>query len=151
MAPGDTENYYPTRHGFDEWLGIPYSNDMDWEVDGITLNNIFSPSQDIPAKWSKVVPQIRRQIYNPNINDWQVPLIASQRQSDGTFHDIELERPANQTLITQRYTNESVRFMDESIEANKPFSSSSLTACLMYHFLPLRDLQAKVRREYMAM
>ena len=118
---GDSENYYPTRHGFDEWLGIPYSNDMDWDVDGITLNNIFSPPQDIPAKWSKVAPQIRRQIYEPNINDWQVPLIASQRQSDGTFHDIELERPANQTLITQRYTNESVRFMNESIEANKPF------------------------------
>ena len=26
----DAKTYHPTRHGFDEWLGIPYSNDMDW-------------------------------------------------------------------------------------------------------------------------
>ena len=42
---GDMERFYPTRHGFDRWMGIPYSNDMDWEVDGITSTNIFNPLQ----------------------------------------------------------------------------------------------------------
>ena len=27
---GDAPHALPTRHGFDEWLGVPYSNDMDW-------------------------------------------------------------------------------------------------------------------------
>ena len=27
---GDARHAWPTRHGFDEWLGLPYSNDMDW-------------------------------------------------------------------------------------------------------------------------
>jgi arylsulfatase len=29
---GDAEEFLPTRHGFDEYLGLPYSNDM-WPVD----------------------------------------------------------------------------------------------------------------------
>jgi arylsulfatase A len=27
---GDALDVYPTRHGFDYWYGLPYSNDMDW-------------------------------------------------------------------------------------------------------------------------
>ena len=27
---GDGPNALPTRHGFDEWFGVPYSNDMNW-------------------------------------------------------------------------------------------------------------------------
>ena len=27
---GDAEHAYPTQHGFDEWLEVPYSNDMNW-------------------------------------------------------------------------------------------------------------------------
>ena len=118
---GDAKAYYPTRHGFDEWLGIPYSNDMDWEVDGINLSNIFTPPQDAAEKYRQVYPRVQKQIFNPDINDWQVPLIYSQRQLDGSFNDIELERPANQNLITQRYTRESIRFMHESVKAKKPF------------------------------
>ena len=30
---GDASHAYPTVHGFDEWFGIPYSNDMDWVGD----------------------------------------------------------------------------------------------------------------------
>jgi len=118
---GDAKTYYPTRHGFDEWLGIPYSNDMDWEVDGINLSNIFTPPQEAAGKYRQVYPKIQKQIFNPDINDWQVPLIYSRRKSDGSFSDIELERPANQNLITQRYTRESVRFIHKSVKAKKPF------------------------------
>ena len=25
---GDAPQFLPTRHGFDEWFGLPYSNDM---------------------------------------------------------------------------------------------------------------------------
>ena len=66
---GHRENQWPTKHGFDYFYGLPYSNDMK-------------------------------------------PL-ALYRQSES------IEEPVDQTTITKRYTEESVRF----IEANrdKPF------------------------------
>ena len=118
---GDARDYYPTRHGFDEWVGIPYSNDMDWEVEGITLNNIFNVPKEIQAKWGKVAPIIRKRIFAPQIKDWQVPLISSKKLDDSAFEDIEIERPANQILITQRYTDESIRFITESKKSKTPF------------------------------
>ena len=118
---GDARTYYPTRHGFDEWLGIPYSNDMDWEVDGINIGNIFNPPQKIGEKWALVTPKIMEMVYQPNINDWQVPLVHSRRESHGVFKDRELERPAKQKVITQRYTNESINFIRRSVRENKPF------------------------------
>jgi arylsulfatase A len=30
---GDQPDFLPTNHGFDEWFGIPYSNDMGRQVD----------------------------------------------------------------------------------------------------------------------
>jgi arylsulfatase A-like enzyme len=118
---GDAKGFYPTRHGFNEWLGIPYSNDMDWEVEGITSSNIFFPAQDIMAKYGTVSPVLQRQIFQPEINDWQVPLIHSRKLADGRFVDHEIQRPADQTLITRRYTTESIRFMREAVTAQKPF------------------------------
>ena len=118
---GDAKTYYPTRHGFDEWLGIPYSNDMDWEIEGITSKNIFTPPEQIAAKYQKIAPKIRENIFEPDISDWQVPLISSKTNFDGTFTDLILEKPANQNLITRRYTEESVRFMTEASSKNKPF------------------------------
>ena len=118
---GDDRTYYPTRHGFDEWLGIPYSNDMDWEVDGINIGNIFNPPQKTGERWGLVIPKIMEMVYRPDINDWQVPLIHSRRKSLGVFKDSELERPAKQEVITQRYTHESINFIRRSVKENKPF------------------------------
>ena len=118
---GDAPAFYPTRHGFDEWLGIPYSNDMDWEIDGVNFGNIFTPPEDAAAKWQTVIPRIQKNILKRDINDWQVPLISSIHLSGTSYKDTLLEKPANQHLITQRYTEESVRFMTESVQQNKPF------------------------------
>ncbi|MFT7394670.1 MAG: arylsulfatase A, partial [Candidatus Azotimanducaceae bacterium] len=34
---GDQSEFLPTRHGFDEWLGLPYSNDMGRQSGGLKL------------------------------------------------------------------------------------------------------------------
>lgn len=65
---GHHPQFLPTRHGFDSYYGLPYSNDMD-----------------------KQVP---------------VPLMRGEKI---------IEQPANQDTLTQRYTQESIKF----IEANK--------------------------------
>ncbi len=75
----------PQDQGFDSTFGLPYSNDMDARK-GITGKDRNSP--------------------NPPADGWNVAL-----QRDGK----EIERPADQTTLTQRYTAEALRV----IEANR--------------------------------
>ena len=85
---GHLPEFLPTRHGFDSYFGIPYSNDMD-RVGG---------------------PEGRAAFLQPRSEYWNVPLM----------RDAEVvERPANQTTITRRYTEEAVRFIAENRE--RPF------------------------------
>ncbi len=88
---GDRPQYLPTRHGFDYWFGIPYSNDMmsTWE------------------------PGERRAAFvDPKIEYWDVPLIRSERDEAGEVVTETLEQPADQTTITKRYAEEAVDFIE---------------------------------------
>lgn len=118
---GDADHALPTRHGFDEWVGTPYSNDMDWNVDDITSANIFLDPALTAAKWDKVGPILNHRILHPKVADWQVPLERSRRAKDGSYEDAVIERPADQTKLTQRYTQESINFIQRAADAKKPF------------------------------
>ena len=95
---GHLPKYLPTSQGFDSYFGIPYSNDMD-RVAG--------------------APKGREAFWDPKPEYWNVPLMRNEKI---------VERPADQTTITKRYTQEAIRF----IEANrdKPFY------CYLAHSLP---------------
>ena len=80
---GHLPAYLPTRHGFDYWFGIPYSNDMDWRT---------APG----AAWQETV-------MNPRIDYWHVPLFRNEEV---------IERPADQRTITRRYAEEAVAFVE---------------------------------------
>ena len=116
---GDAKEFLPTRHGFDEYVGIPYSNDMDWNVNGITFDKLIS-SPDLYEEYAKISSAITEKIFNPNINDWNVPLLRSIKELDG-FIDEVLEKPADQNLITKNYTKYSLNFLEESVRNNEPF------------------------------
>ncbi len=88
---GIHEGSRPQDQGFDYTYGIPYSNDMD-------------PRPDLPRGATKS-PE-------PPADGWNVPLIRN-----GEI----IERPVDQTTITRRYTEESIRFIRESRAAGKPF------------------------------
>ena len=118
---GDASFALPTRHGFDEWLGIPYSNDMDWEVEGITSTNIFQEPALVGKKWEIVGPILNQRIMHPQNSDWHVPLQRSVRISNNSFNDEIIERPADQTQLSQRYTKESIEFIRRTANAKKPF------------------------------
>ena len=78
---GHRPQYLPSKHGFDDYFGLPYSNDMD-AIPGIPKG---APANLAPkAEW------------------WNVPLI---RNGD------VVERPADQHGLTERYTNEAVQFI----------------------------------------
>ena len=89
---GHLPEFLPTRHGFDYWFGIPYSNDMDkTETAKKTLSDP-RPGAPFPAKgW-----------YEPKSEWFQVPLMRGETV---------IERGPDQTLLTQRYTEESVDFI----------------------------------------
>ena len=75
---GHLPQFLPTRQGFDSYYGIPYSNDMD-RVAGS--------------------PQGRAAFEDPKVRYWNVPLMRDEEI---------IERPADQTTITKRYTQEAV-------------------------------------------
>lgn len=79
----------PLDHGFERSLGLPYSNDMD----GIA--NLPKGASGSPT---------------PPAEGWNVPLLRNGRV---------IERPAVQSTLTQRYTDEAVNFIRE--KKNGPF------------------------------
>lgn len=88
---GHLPRYLPTRNGFDRYFGVPYSNDMD-RVAG--------------------APKAQAAIRNPRVEYFNIPLM----------RDLDVvERPADQTTLTQRYTDEAVRVIEAGARDSKPF------------------------------
>lgn len=86
---GIHEGSRPQDHGFDYTYYIPYSNDMDRRED---------------------LPGGARFLPDPPLDGWNVPLIENAQI---------IERPVDQRTITRRYTEKSLRFMQEN--ADQPF------------------------------
>ncbi|MHC4543747.1 MAG: sulfatase-like hydrolase/transferase [Planctomycetota bacterium] len=87
---GHLSQFLPTSNGFDSYFGIPYSNDMD----GVKGRN-----RNLDRAW-------RQKDYSP----WNVPLMRNE--------DI-VERPADQTTLIERYTQEAVKFIHKN--KKRPF------------------------------
>lgn len=81
---GHEPEYLPTRHGFDYYYGIPYSNDMDAPT--AKIRNQDSDGQ------------------NPDFRNFNVPLLRNLET---------IERPADQTTVTKRYTEETINFIKQ--------------------------------------
>jgi arylsulfatase A len=92
---GHHPEYLPTRHGFDSYYGIPYSNDMD---------NIAPKSLKGRAVFK-----------DPDWRHFNVPLLSGTAAGEVK----QIERPTDQRTITRRYTAEAVDFIREQKE--KPF------------------------------
>ena len=83
---GHRPEFLPTNNGFDSYLGIPYSNDMDR---------------------SEEAPEGRAAFDDPRIEYFNVPLLLGLEV---------IERPADQRTITGRYTDEAVRFIEQHVD-----------------------------------
>jgi len=115
---GDAPDTLPTRHGFDYWFGLPYSNDMEW-VGHMSMDEMLGLAAQgkmkaIEEEIASRTPKYR----DPKIEYWDVPLLRSRRTDEG-YTDELVERPADQRTLTRRYTEEALRFIRESGE--QPF------------------------------
>jgi len=94
---GQQPQFLPTRRGFDQFFGTPYSNDEAvspaWKKDFARRDYWNSPL-----------------FYAPRSEYWDIPLLRDET---------ELERPVEQSTLTQRYTEEAVRFVEA--QADRPF------------------------------
>jgi len=84
---GHLPKFLPGQQGFDYYYGIPYSNDMDSD------------------KWEEYLKQSEDPDYFSKTEFFNVPLIENT--------DI-IERPADQTTITKRYTQKAVQFIEKN-------------------------------------
>lgn len=90
---GHLPQFLPMTQGFDQYYGIPYSNDMNATVDwSIYRRNVSNPRY-----------QATTEMYN-------VPLFENEKV---------IERPANQHTITRRYTEKALAFIEE--KRDRPF------------------------------
>jgi len=80
---GDQPEFLPTRHGFDHYFGLPYSNDMGGSETG-------PPPAGTKSKGSP-----------------RLPLVRDDRV-------IETLAPAAQDRLTERYTDEAVKFITDN-------------------------------------
>ena len=87
---GHLPQYLPMAQGFDSYFGIPYSNDMD----------------AVPGMWPYYHEKKADPNFFPEIKNYNVPLMEGEKV---------IERPADQTTITRRYTERAIEY----IKANK--------------------------------
>jgi len=86
---GDQPEFLPTQHGFEHYLGLPYSNDMGGPAKPMARRKAAKPSAQAKADKRPPLPLVR--------------------------DDKVIEAPADQDKLTARYTEEAVKF----ITANK--------------------------------
>lgn len=97
---GHLPQYLPTRHGFDSFHGTPYSND----------------EKVAAGPWRKA---FRRRdywntpfFYEPRSEYWDIPLLRDE---------VEIERPVDQTTLTQVSTQQAVAFIEDAVTIRQPF------------------------------
>ena len=88
---GHKKDFLPTTHGFDDYYGIPYSNDM----------NITRENYNYWKLWTE-------EYKNLVSEDFDVPMLRGTE---------EVERPVDQTTLTRRYTEEAIKWIRENKDA----------------------------------
>ena len=98
---GHLPQYLPTRHGFDSYFGIPYSNDMSYQSNAVY--------EQIGKEMGFTRPAKVRERYR------SLPGIPLMRNED------VIENEPDQSQLTPRYTAEANAFIRKSHAAKKPF------------------------------
>lgn len=117
---GDAAEHWPSRNGFDTWLGMPYSNDMD-RVGAPSMTEVLTMvARGEGAKAFASFGRTVEMFHDPELQSqwWNVPLINSVRTESG-FDDSIVQQPVDQTTITRRLTEATIGFIRNN--ADQPF------------------------------
>ena len=115
---GDAPEFFPTRHGFDYWYGIPYSNDMQY-VGRPSVEDLFRLQQEGKnAELGAIFADFLKSFEDPDYADYHVPLWRSECTEQGCTDEL-VEQPTVQPTLTARLTKEAVRFV--TTQPDRPF------------------------------
>lgn len=107
---GDEPKYLPRNQGFDSYYGVPYSNDMYPSKSMKYAEDCFYREGVTPEKIALAFTKLMKN-KQPDMRD-KVPLMRDEEC---------IEFPLDQTTITRRLADESIRFIAENAKAKKPF------------------------------
>lgn len=93
---GDEAQYLPTEQGFDQYYGIPFSNDM-------SVNPKSKVAENIVYREGMTLDSLRE-------HKWRGKRVPLMKQ------DEVIEYPVDQSTLTKRYTNEAVDFIKKNKE-----------------------------------
>jgi arylsulfatase A len=111
---GDQPEFLPTAHGFDEYYGIPYSNDMGRQIAGDRVHGLTPEEiEDMLRNMGMTEPWVRPPL----------PLVEN---------DAVIEAQPDQASLTNRYLEQALRFIRANRE--QPFF---LYLAHMYVHLPI--------------
>lgn len=114
---GHLKPHLPTSHGFDSYFGIPYSNDMDRTAQAPKGKEAFHPAK----------------------NEYFAPPLMRNEEV--------LERGPDQTQLTRRYTEETLKILDERMaEPDKPFFIYLAHSMPHVPLFASKDFEGKSRR-----
>ena len=110
---GDLEGHLPTEQGFDQYFGIPYSNDMyigysHQFADNVCFRNGYTLSRAIADQ--KYVKETRNKAEVKKKLDFASPLF---------MQDKIVEYPCDQSTTTRRYFDKAIEFIEKCND--KPF------------------------------
>lgn len=106
---GHHKETLPLQNGFDEYYGIPYSNDMNHPDDTKKL-------EGGKLLWSK--PDLLWKDQETAVTQWNTPMVAGNEI---------IECPTDQRTVTRRYTDKAIDFIKRNTrstgsgQASKPF------------------------------
>jgi len=107
---GDAPRFLPTRNGFDQWLGLPYSNDMWPFHPKILVPRRTARQGDIARARAELTGfEGKGQVYPP---DWfpDLPLMRNEEV---------IELNPEQNTLTARYTDAAIGFIEQN--RTRPF------------------------------
>jgi arylsulfatase A-like enzyme len=120
---GDQPEFLPTRHGFDRYFGIPYSNDMGPAGDGARAG-----FEKFAANPKKLDPKRLDPKHPP------LPLLRDDKA-------VERVRAAEQATLTARYTEEAVKFI--RAQKDRPFFLYLPHTAVHFPFYPGKEFAGK--------
>ena len=99
---GDQPDFLPTRHGFDGWFGLPYSNDMGRQASP----EMVGPYGEIMAALGTPLPQ-------------DAPMLAERPPLPLMLDEEVVSEQPDQAALTERYVADAVQFLRDN--RDRPF------------------------------
>ena len=99
---GDQPDFLPTRHGFDGWFGLPYSNDMGRQASP----EMVGPYREMMAALGTPLPE-------------DAPMLAERPPLPLMLDEEVVSEQPDQAALTERYVADAVQFLRDN--RDRPF------------------------------